>query len=428
MFSCTSARISTRAAPAARTIRATRSVRRPIPHTTPRTGHQRCRRRTVRPPEVIPIDLGRQLFVDDFLIEETVARPHVPPRQYYADNPVLWPTTPWEKYDEYAERTKTRSEPGRDGVQRRRLLRSATTASSRCGTWAAIRRTPATRRRTDGIVWDKPGARRRPRHQHRHHVGHRDSSTVWLDQDERDPARRYKMARWYDHYMELLASADGIHWRDMGRTGLTGDRTTFFYNPFRKVWVFSLRDGDRRRSVATGVTGKRRTSSRTSMAAEGRAGPLGGRRRRRSATARVQRAGRALQPRLRRLRERAARPVHDLPRRAARIARSPTTSASASAATGFTLRGPIAMRSWACPNTSATGTGPTSNRPAAAVSSSATSCISTSADAAESPAPATPASAARVSRRCGATASRRWITAATNDGARAVSRQARQAD
>ena len=27
-----------------------------------------------------------------------------------------------------------------------------------------------------------------------------------------------------------------------GRTGKAGDRTTFFYNPFRKVWVFSIRD------------------------------------------------------------------------------------------------------------------------------------------------------------------------------------------
>ena len=41
--------------------------------------------------------------------------------------------------------------------------------------------------------------------------------------------------------MELLGAPDGIHWRPMGRTGLTGDRTTFFYNPFRRVWVYSLR-------------------------------------------------------------------------------------------------------------------------------------------------------------------------------------------
>jgi hypothetical protein len=84
--------------------------------------------------------------------------------------------------------------------------------------------------------------------------GSRDSSTVWLDLAEPDRSRRYKMSRWYDHYLELLASADGIHWRDMGRTGVTGDRTTFFYNPFRGVWVYSLRGA----TAAGGVTRHRR--------------------------------------------------------------------------------------------------------------------------------------------------------------------------
>ena len=66
----------------------------------------------------------------------------------------------------------------------------------------------------------------------------------------------------------------------------------------------------------------------------------------------------ALQPRRGRLRERDARPVHDVSRRAAAIARSPTTSASASAATAFTGRGPIARAVHsACPSGRATGTG-----------------------------------------------------------------------
>ena len=36
-------------------------------------------------------------------------------------------------------------------------------------------------------------------------------------------------------------SPDGIHWTLVGRAGPSGDRSTFFYNPFRKRWVFSLR-------------------------------------------------------------------------------------------------------------------------------------------------------------------------------------------
>jgi hypothetical protein len=36
-------------------------------------------------------------------------------------------------------------------------------------------------------------------------------------------------------------SPDGIHWTPLGDSGPTGDRSTMFYNPFRRVWVFSLR-------------------------------------------------------------------------------------------------------------------------------------------------------------------------------------------
>jgi hypothetical protein len=39
-------------------------------------------------------------------------------------------------------------------------------------------------------------------------------------------------------------SADGIHWSDPPLlTGSCGDRSTVFWNPFRKVWVYSLRHG-----------------------------------------------------------------------------------------------------------------------------------------------------------------------------------------
>src|SRR3954471_14851548 len=51
----------------------------------------------VSPPAVIPIDRGRQLFVDDFLIEKTdlVRRHHRPTP--YPGNPVLAPDQPWER-------------------------------------------------------------------------------------------------------------------------------------------------------------------------------------------------------------------------------------------------------------------------------------------------------------------------------------------
>lgn len=47
-------------------------------------------------PTTIPIDVGRQLFVDDFLIESTnLKRVYHHPRKYEG-NPVLNPETPWE--------------------------------------------------------------------------------------------------------------------------------------------------------------------------------------------------------------------------------------------------------------------------------------------------------------------------------------------
>lgn len=202
----------------------------------------------VDPPRVIPIDLGRQLFVDDFLIEETSLERTFHRAEYYANNPVLWPETRWEQYDEYAERTKTRSNPAAmpfsDGVfydPRDRLFKMWYMGGYQQNTCYATS--------IDGYTWTKPaldviaGTNIVLR-------GHRDSSVVWLDLADRDQARRYKMAYWYDHGIDLWASPDGIHWGGMGRTGAAGDRSTFFYNPFRNVWVYSLRstvaDGNER--------------------------------------------------------------------------------------------------------------------------------------------------------------------------------------
>jgi hypothetical protein len=191
-------------------------------------------------PAVVPIDVGRQLFVDDFLIEQTSLTRTFHRAEYYNGNPVLWPSTPWEKYDEYAERTKTRSNPAAmpfsDGVfydpddRQFKMWYMGGYSQNTCYATS-----------DDGITWNRPALDIVPGTNIVTH-GLRDSSTVWLDLEERDRTRRYKMARWYDHYLELLASADGIHWREMGRTGRTGDRTTCFYNPFRRVWVYSLRD------------------------------------------------------------------------------------------------------------------------------------------------------------------------------------------
>lgn len=75
----------------------------------------------------------------------------------------------------------------------------------------------------------------------------RNSSTVWLDLNEKNPERRFKMFRnsrikgeWH---IRLSYSPDGIHWTSGPLSSKIGDRTTVFHNGFRSVWVASLRTG-----------------------------------------------------------------------------------------------------------------------------------------------------------------------------------------
>lgn len=139
------------------------------------------------PPGVIPIGLGRQLFVDDFLIEHTTLQRAFHRPQYHGANPVLEPDRPWEHTGD-GHKEGPMAMPFSGGVwydpddslfkmwyfadYRDRHLCYATSL--------------------DGIHWEKPlldvvegtnivfpkltGAR-----------------VVWLDLEEKDPARRFKL-------------------------------------------------------------------------------------------------------------------------------------------------------------------------------------------------------------------------------------------
>ena len=207
------------------------------------------------PPQVIPIDAGRQLFVDDFLIESTSCRRTFHRAENYAGNPVLRPDKPWENPKPSPQQRGdigglvARTAPFSDGVwydPEDGLFKMWYMAGSypRETCYAASR---------DGLHWHKPvldvvngtnivlptdGDRR-------------DANTVWLDLNEKDPRRRYKM--WQvmhygkgmsDSRLNYYISADGIHWsrEAVSDKHLRGERTTVFYNPFRKVWVYSIRN------------------------------------------------------------------------------------------------------------------------------------------------------------------------------------------
>src|SRR5947199_2452240 len=89
----------------------------------------------------------------------------------------------------------------------------------------------------DGVHWDKPDLGVKPG---TNFVRTGGPSTVWLDLETNDPRERFKLGQVRGHAkpLALFVSADGIRWGDpVVESVPVGDRTTFFYNPFRKVWV-----------------------------------------------------------------------------------------------------------------------------------------------------------------------------------------------
>jgi len=204
------------------------------------------------PPAVIPIDVGRQLFVDDFLIDQTNLRRTWHRATYHASNPVLRPERTWEFNNEYTQRTKSPPNPSAmvfsDGVffdPKDRLFKMWYMGGYGMVTCLATS--------TDGIAWTRPVFDIVPG-TNIVSTQLRDSSTVWLDQFETDPSRRYKMSLFNDDALWLSVSSDGVHWTAAGKTPFTYDRSTFFHNPFRQKWCFSLRDN----AFATRINGRYR--------------------------------------------------------------------------------------------------------------------------------------------------------------------------
>ena len=185
------------------------------------------------PPGLIPIDVGRQLFVDDFLIENTTLTRTFHRPEYFEGNPVLKPDKPWETHS----RLGPVAMPFSGGVfwdPSVKLFKMWYMAGYGYNAALAVSK--------DGMHWGPP------------ELGHRKGTNliaipnnelhgVWLDLEERDPSRRYKMAWHRSGDYSAATSADGIFWNPIGKLGRSGDRCSLGYNPFRKVWIYSLRHG-----------------------------------------------------------------------------------------------------------------------------------------------------------------------------------------
>jgi hypothetical protein len=194
-----------------------------------------------KPPSVIPIDCGRQLFVDDFLIESTSLTRMYHKAEYYPNNPVLAPDTAWDKEGDSQGSPAPTAMVFSDGVwfdPKDNLFKMWYMSGFVKATAYAVSQ--------DGIHWEKPALDVTPG-TNIVHTAERDSGTVWLDQFEKDPARRFKMFLYRlgadTGKLTVYFSPDGVHWGEQAAvSGPLGDRSTVFYNPFRSVWVYGIRD------------------------------------------------------------------------------------------------------------------------------------------------------------------------------------------
>ena len=195
------------------------------------------------PPKVISIDTGRQLFVDEFLIEKTdlLQTYHLPEK--YAGNPILKAETDLER------------QTGIIGGTCRPCIwwnheRQVFYLWYQAGTY--FRGTIALATSPDGITWTRPAFDVSPESNQALPVGFQpDSYGIVPDWSTHDPQQRFKLFSTNPGGTQpahSFTSPDGVHWTNHTVTGPTGDRSSMFYNPFRKRWIYSLRTSFRGRS------------------------------------------------------------------------------------------------------------------------------------------------------------------------------------
>lgn len=185
-------------------------------------------------PEVIRATVGRQLFVDNFLVKSTTLSRifHYPE---VAENPVMIPDKSWET----SVNGKSKfAAPFSDGVWFDEV-------DSKFKMWY-MGASDATcyAESTDGVNWVKPELDVAPGTNIVRKGSTRDSSSIWIDKSGNGD--RYRMfevcggaGKWVYKY---FTSTDGIHWRDqLADSQRVADRSTVFYSPFRDVWVWSMR-------------------------------------------------------------------------------------------------------------------------------------------------------------------------------------------
>lgn len=203
------------------------------------------------PPKVIPIDIGRQLFVDDFLIGQTDLKRSFHAAEKYSGNPVLKASTK-EELQVREDSGSKNATGGTVALLHGGAFYDPTDKYLKLWLSGGSSLHFGMARSRDGIHWERgPDKIANP-------------ATVvpvndcfWLDLEARDPAQRLKLqavarakpSEKHLHEVELsplyhafYTSANGAKWSNAVPAGSSSDYSSFFYNPFRKRWAYSIKD------------------------------------------------------------------------------------------------------------------------------------------------------------------------------------------
>lgn len=208
-----------------------------------------------RPPKTIPIDLGRQLFVDDFLIEKTTLQRTFHQAKKFEGNPVFKPETERElggstEGERGEQATLFTGQGGLFYDPAEKLFKLFHVAGWRGPLSLATSTDMKTWTRRgqllpEGLRWMGPKL-----------VNGGSDNCVWLDLNAKNPAERLKYLTCWLHvpkehrpqgFMHSLHVSDGKTFSDAVTTTIAADDyCSFFYNPFREKWVFSIKKGTSR--------------------------------------------------------------------------------------------------------------------------------------------------------------------------------------
>ena len=194
--------------------------------------------------EPIDIDLGRQLFVDDYLVESTRGVTRHWNKPVKSDAPLVWPGA--GAAPRTTDGSASTNEPvnltcATDGgiwwdpmLKKFRLWYQADWLGDICYAESS-----------DGLQWEYPDLGIVPGTNRIFEHDVIDSWCVVPNYAAANPYADWKLFVSPPHNKNndrIWSSPDGLHFTPLGVVGRSDDRSMMYYDPFRGLWVFSLRD------------------------------------------------------------------------------------------------------------------------------------------------------------------------------------------